>query len=132
MVEGIGKGNSRTTQTFLGVRHANRTSAGEATSRAGTWPCFRQMWKTRVLLLPDKICVVNTPGIMLRVHSFMHLAGRGKINQIWNASAVLILGRFPKVRTDRPDHSLTSHFDNEKCFFPRVLLKHHLLLAGYF
>ena len=32
-------------------------------------------------------------------------------------------GSFPKVRTDRPNHSRTSHFDNEKCFFPRVFVE---------
>ena len=31
-----------------------------------------------------------------------------------------IWGRFQKVRTGRPDHSPTSHFDNEKSFFPSV------------
>ena len=36
-----------------------------------------------------------------------------------------------KVRTDWPDHSPTNHFDNEKCFFLKDLLKHHLLLACY-
>ena len=30
--------------------------------------------------------------------------------------------RFQKVRTGRPDHSPTSHFDNEKCFFPSVFV----------
>ena len=40
--------------------------------------------------------------------------------------------RFPKVRTGRPDHNRTSHFDNEKCaFFQEFLLKHHLLRAYY-
>ena len=33
-----------------------------------------------------------------------------------------IWGRFQKVRTGRPDHSPTSHFDNEKCFFPSVFV----------
>ena len=27
------------------------------------------------------------------------------------------LNALSKVRTDRPDHSQTNHFDNEKCFF---------------
>ena len=33
-----------------------------------------------------------------------------------------IWGRFQKVRTGRPDHSPTSHFDNEKYFFPSVFV----------
>ena len=36
-------------------------------------------------------------------------------------------GPFPKVRTDRPDHSRTSHFDDENAFFQEFLLKHHFL-----
>ena len=38
-----------------------------------------------------------------------------------------ILGRFPFVRTGRPDHCRTSHFNNEFSFFRGFLLKNHLL-----
>ena len=41
------------------------------------------------------------------------------------------LGRFQKVRTDRPDHGRTSHFDKTISFFPEFLLKNHLLCANY-
>ena len=34
------------------------------------------------------------------------------------------IGRFPKVRTGRPDHGRTSNFE---CFSKRFLLKTHLL-----
>ena len=34
-----------------------------------------------------------------------------------------LLAHFPKVRTDWLEHSWTSHFDNEKCFFPWVFVE---------
>ena len=37
------------------------------------------------------------------------------------------LGRFPFVRTGRPDHCRTSQFDTEIDFFQEFLLKNHLL-----
>ena len=36
-------------------------------------------------------------------------------------------GHFPKVRTGRPDHGQTGHFDKEIRFFQEFLLKNHLL-----
>ena len=45
----------------------------------------------------------------------------------WNA----VLGRSPFVRTGRPDHCPTNHFDNEIGFFQGFLLKNHLLPAHY-
>ena len=44
-------------------------------------------------------------------------------NDFGKESEHSLLGRFPKVRTDRLDHSRTNHFDNEKCFFPRVFVE---------
>jgi len=41
------------------------------------------------------------------------------------------LGRFTSVRTGRPDHCRTSHFDNEIGVFQGLLLKNHLFLAHY-
>ena len=35
----------------------------------------------------------------------------------------LFLERFPKVRKGRQNHSRTSHFDDKKCFFPRVFVE---------
>ena len=35
----------------------------------------------------------------------------------------IVLQRFPKVRTSRPDYSRTNHFDNEICFLPRVFVE---------
>ena len=32
-------------------------------------------------------------------------------------------GVYQKTVTDRLDHGRTSHFDNEKCFFPRVFVE---------
>ena len=52
-------------------------------------------------------------------------------NDFGKESEHALLARFPKVITDRLDHSWTSHFDNEKCFFHEFLLKHHLLRACY-
>ena len=52
-----------------------------------------------------------------------------------------VLGRFPKVRSGRPDHGRTSHFYNEKGFLEEFLLENYFLrpyhkgltdLAGYF
>ena len=37
------------------------------------------------------MCGEYPPALCLPVHSFMQLAGREKINQLWNASVVLIL-----------------------------------------
>ena len=34
-------------------------------------------------------------------------------------------------KTDRPNHSRTSDFDNDKCFFQEFLLKHHRYRACY-
>ena len=45
----------------------------------------------------------------------------------WNA----VLGHSPFVRTGRPDHCRTSHFDNETGLFQGFLLKNHLLPAHY-
>ena len=42
-----------------------------------------------------------------------------------------ILGRFPFIRTGRPDHYQTSYFDNETGFFQGFLLNNHLLPAYY-
>ena len=36
-------------------------------------------------------------------------------------------GHFPKVRTGRPDHGQTGHFDKEIRFFQEFLLKNHPL-----
>ena len=36
-------------------------------------------------------------------------------------------GPSPKVRTGRPDHGWTGHFDKEIRFFQEFLLKNHLL-----
>ena len=44
---------------------------------------------------------------------------------IWN------LGSFPFVRAGRPDHCLTSQFDNEIGLFQEFLLKNHVLGAYY-
>ena len=52
-------------------------------------------------------------------------------NDFGKESEHALLARFPKVITDRLDHSWTSHFDNEKCFFPRVLMKNHLFCESY-
>ena len=46
-------------------------------------------------------------------------------------SDLAILERFPKVRTGRPDHGWSSHFDNEIGFSQEFLLKNHLLRAWY-
>ena len=37
----------------------------------------------------------------------------------WNKWRRWNLGRFPKVRTGRPDHCRTDHFENEIGFFPK-------------
>ena len=41
------------------------------------------------------------------------------------------LGRFPKVRTGRPDHGRTSHFDKERNIFPRVFAENNLFHTNY-
>ena len=41
------------------------------------------------------------------------------------------LGRFPNVRTGRPDYDQTSQFANKKRLFQRVLVKNHFLCAHY-
>ena len=41
------------------------------------------------------------------------------------------LGRFPKVRTGRPDHGRTCHFSNEIGFFQKVLLNKNVFFAFY-
>ena len=51
-------------------------------------------------------------------------------NWKWNYNSK-DLGRFPKVRTGRPDHGQTSHFDKAISFFQEFLLKSHLLRAYY-
>ena len=40
-----------------------------------------------------------------------------------------ILGCFPLIRTGRPDHGWSSHFDKEEGFSQEFLLKNHLLYA---
>ena len=41
------------------------------------------------------------------------------------------LGRFPKVRTGRPDHGCTAHFENEIGFFREFLMKTDFVRAYY-
>ena len=41
------------------------------------------------------------------------------------------LGRFPKVRTSRPDHGRSSHFENEIGFFEEFLMTNDFLRAHY-
>ena len=45
---------------------------------------------------------------------------------------LVYLGRFPKVRTGRPDHGWPNHFDKARSFFQEFLLQNHLLRAYYF
>ena len=40
-------------------------------------------------------------------------------------------GRFPKVRTGRPDHGRTAHFENEIGFFQEFLMKNDFVRAYY-
>ena len=41
---------------------------------------------------------------------------------------VSVLGRFPNVRTGRPDHGRTGHFENETGFFQEFLMENDFLL----
>ena len=135
MVERVGKGNIRgghepRDNPRVVASHADvlrgssrqKTSAGEA-STAGTWLRFCQMAQTRVLLLLNTICVVNTPQHY--VYQSIHAADweRKDKSDLERKRCAHLIGRFPKVRTDRPDHSRTSYSDNEKCFFPRVFVE---------
>jgi len=43
-----------------------------------------------------------------------------------------VLGRFPNVRTGRPDHGRTRHFENETGFIHESLMKNDFLLRGYY
>ena len=48
-----------------------------------------------------------------------------------NEDELTNLGRFPKVRTSRPDHGRTGHFENEIGFFQEFLTKNYFLRAHY-
>ena len=49
----------------------------------------------------------------------------------WLRDELNNLGRFPKVRTGRPDHGCTAHFENEVGFFQEFLMKNDFLHAYY-
>ena len=40
-------------------------------------------------------------------------------------------GRFPKVRTGRPDHGQTGHFENEIGFFQEFLIENDFVRECY-
>ena len=62
----------------------------------------------------------------------MQLAGRGKINQIWNASVVLILkGAFQKSELTGRTIAGPVILTMKNVFFPRVFVEHHVLRACY-
>ena len=44
---------------------------------------------------------------------------------------LILKGRFPKVRTGRPGHGCTAHFENEIGFFQEFLMKKDFLRAYY-
>ena len=44
---------------------------------------------------------------------------------------LILKGRFPKVRTGRPDHGCTAHFENEIGCFREFLMKNDFVRAYY-
>ena len=56
---------------------------------------------------------------------------RGRKEEKRKYAMVALLRDFPKIRTGRPDHGRTSHFENEIVFFQEFLPKNHLLCACY-
>ena len=78
------------------------------------------------------MCSEYPPALCLPVHSFMQLAGREKINQLWNASVVLILkGAFQKSELTGRIIAGPVILTMKNAFFQEFLLKNHLLRACY-
>ena len=44
---------------------------------------------------------------------------------------LILKGRFPKVRTGRPGHGCTAHFENEIGFFQEFFMKKDFVRAYY-
>ena len=71
------------------------------------------------------IYLLNPPVLLLDTRSNLSVVFKRK--QISSAYE----GRFPFVRTGRPDHCLTSQFENKIGFFQEFLLKNVLLRVYY-
>ena len=78
-----------------------------------------------------RLLCVSCMRVILTLFVIAHDATVSLRHLVWMRISRRNLGRFPKVRTDRPDHGRTSHFDKTISFFQEFLLKNHLLRANY-